>query len=233
MRTGFKSVERTAGRQHWRFSLAGLFRVMAVCALAAFAATQFGPLAAARDMGMGLAIALAIGAFFTRGQGTGDRGQGARRRRMLVAAGVVALFGFVPTVLAAGAPFSERSAVCMECGRQREIHEVCGWTTKDEITDTEASRWAAPMLPAGHAHAWTGCSNHYRTEWFGWATIGCGGPGEGAFMAWQLARLGDQAAAEQAYQEYLDIRAGKSTKSMAVHRKEVADKVDAAVAARP
>ena len=212
-----------SGSRTWRFSLAGLFRAIAVCSLAMFAATQFGPLAAMRDMGLALAASLVIVAV----------SGGAGRTRFFLAAGVVAAIGFVPTVLAAGAPFSERTAVCMQCGVQRDIHEVCGWTTKDEITATEASQWAAPMVPAGHEHAWTGCSHHQRTHWFGYSVIGCGGPGEGAFMAWQLARLGDQAAGEQAYQEYLDILAGKSAKSMAVHRQEVADAVEAAVAARP
>jgi hypothetical protein len=28
-------------------------------------------------------------------------------------------------------------------------------------------------------------SNYSRTHWFGSAPIGCGGPGEGAMMAWQ------------------------------------------------
>src|SRR5688500_15156836 len=91
-----------------RFSLGGLFRGTTVCGLAMFAAVQFGPLAAARDVGIGLAIALAIWAWQ------------ARSGKLLVAAGLTAALGCLPTILAAGAPFSERSAVCMECGRMRE-----------------------------------------------------------------------------------------------------------------
>jgi hypothetical protein len=51
-------------------------------------------------------------------------------------------------------------------------------------------------------------------------------------MAWQLARCGNQSAAEQVYREYQEIRTGKSPKSMAVHRQEVWDAVSAAVQAK-
>ena len=114
----------------------------------------------------------------------------------------------------------------------RETHEVCGWTTKDHILETEASRWAASMVPDGHRHSWTTCSLHQRTHWFGMAPIGCGGPDEGAMIAWQLARYGDQIAAEQAYREYQDILTGKSTKSMAIHRQELQLAVIAAAQAQ-
>ncbi len=204
----------------WRFSLGSLFRATAVCGLAMFAAVQFGPLAAARDVGLGLAIVLALEAWV------------AGSRKLWFAAALVAAIGCIPTVLTAGAPFSERSAVCMECGMMREIHKVCGWTTKDQILDTEASLWAAAMVPTGHAHAWTTTSSYERMHWFGIAPIACGGPGEGAFMAWQLARLGNQTAAEQAYGEYQAILTGKSPKSMAVHRQEVEAAVNAAVQAQ-
>jgi hypothetical protein len=86
-------------------------------------------------LGIGLAIALAIWAWQ------------ARSLRLWIAAPLVAVLGCIPTILAAGAPFSERSAACLECGMTREMHEVCGWTTKDEISETEASRWAAPLVP--------------------------------------------------------------------------------------
>jgi hypothetical protein len=185
-----------------------------------FAVVQFGPLAAARDMGIGLAIALVIWAW------------AARSFRLFLAAGLVAVLGYIPTILAAGAPFSQRSAACLECGMTREMHEVCGWTTKDEISETEASRWAAPLVPAGHVHAWTVTSNYSRTHWFGSAPIGCGGPGEGAMMAWQLARLGDPAAAEQAYLEYQAILTGRSPKPMSVHSQELQAAITAAVQAR-
>jgi hypothetical protein len=208
-----------SNRSPWRFSLSGLFRTVTIAALAMFAAIHFGPLAAARDVGIALAICLAFVAFATRS------------RRHWLASGLVAAAGLIPTMLAAGAPFSNRSAVCMECGMARNIEDVCGWTTKDVISETDASRWAAPMLPAGHVHNWTICSVHSRSHWFGSAPIGCGGPGEGVHMAWQLARLGDQAAGERAFREYQDIRAGKSTKSLAVHRQEVAAAVNAAATA--
>lgn len=209
-----------AKRGAWRFSLGGLFRAVTVCGLAMFAAVQFGPLAAARDVGIALAIVLALMAW------------GRRSRRLWLAAGSVAAIGCIPTVFAAGAPFWERSAVCMECGMMREAHEVCGWKTKDRIAHTESSLWAAPLVPAGHRHSWTICSSHQRTHWFGMAPIACGGPGEGAFMSWQLARLGNQTAAEQAYGEYQAILTGKSPMSMAVHRQEVEAAVNAAVQAR-
>jgi hypothetical protein len=185
-----------------------------------FAVVQFGPFAAARDMGIALAIALALLAWSKRS------------RRLWLAAGLTAVAGVVPTILAAGAPFSERDAVCLECGMSRHIREDCGWKTRDEMHETEASRWAAPMVPAKHVHVWTGVGSYHRTHWFGSAPIACGGPAEGAFMAYQLARLGDQAAGERAYQEYQDILTGKSTKLMAVHRKEVSDAVNAAVQAK-
>jgi hypothetical protein len=207
-------------KRKWRFSLGGLFRVITVISLVMFALVQFGPLAAARDVGLALAIAVAIVAC------------GSRSLKLGLAAGLLAALGFIPTILAAGAPFSERSAVCCECGMTRDVRQVCGWTTKDEILETEASRWAAPMVPANHVHSWQICSDYSRTHWFGSAPIGCGGPREGAPMAWQLARLGDPAGAERAFHEYLDILAGKSPKSMAVHRQEVEDAVNAAVQAR-
>jgi hypothetical protein len=204
----------------WRFSLGALFRAITVCGVAMFAIVQFGPLAAARDLGIGMAIAMALEAWLTRS------------RHGCLAAGSVALIGFIPTILASLAPFSDRSAVCLECGMARHTYEVCGWIMKDQITETEASRWAASLVPEGHRHSWTTTSVHQRGHWFGIAPIGCGGPGEGAFMAWQLARYGNQSAAEQAYREYQDILTGKSAKSMAVHRQEVWDAVDAAVKAK-
>jgi hypothetical protein len=203
----------------WRFSLGDLFRAITVCGLAAFALVQFGPLAAARDICMALAIALAICAW------------AGRSRRLLLAAIGVAVLGMVPTILAAGAPYSDRDAICFECGKSRHIHEVCGWQTRDEIHETEASRWAAPLVPAGHVHSWTGMSQTVRAWWFGSTMIGCGGPGEGAFMSWQLARLGHPEAAEFSYQEYQDVLTGKSTKTMDVHRREMYAAVAAAVKA--
>jgi hypothetical protein len=204
-------------RGRWRFSLGDLFRALTIACLAIFAAVQLGPLAAARDVGIALAIATALVA------------AGRRSRRLGIAAGLVAVAGLVPTIVAAGAPFSIRDAVCMECGQARYIHTVCGLTIEDRIEPTEASRWAAPLLAPHHVHVWTGTSRYEQTHWFGSATIGCGGPGEGAFMAWQLARLGDPTAGQRAYLEYLDILAGKSPKSMATHRQEVSDAVNAAV----
>lgn len=203
----------------WRYSLGTLLRAVTVAGLAMLALVQFGPLAAARDIGLALAISLALVAY------------GMRRPRLWLAAGLLAAVGFVPTILAAGAPFSHRSAICLGCGMSRDTHEVCGWTTKDEISDTEISRWAAPMVPTGHTHSWAGCSLHQRSHWFGIAPIACGGPREGASMAWQLAHLGDHAAAERALREYQDIIAGTSTKSIAVHRREVDDAVNAAASA--
>jgi hypothetical protein len=185
-----------------------------------FAAVQFDPFMAARVLGIGLAVALAIQSF-----------QGRSVRLSLASSGMI-LAGFLPTILAAGAPFSERSSICLECGLSRETHQVCGWTTKDEVRESEASRWAAPLVPAGHVHLWTTTSVHERTHWFGSAPIGCGGPGQGAFMCWQLARLGQPAAAEQAYREYQDILTGKSPKSMATHSQEMNAAIEAAVLAR-
>jgi hypothetical protein len=213
-------VSKATTRGRWRFSLGGLFRAITVCGLAMWAVVQFGPLTAARDVGIGLAIALALWAWQVRS------------RRLWIGAGLVAAAGFVPMLLAAGVPFSERTAVCTECGQQRDVHEVWGWTTEDKIQETEISRWAAPLVPAQHEHAWTMTSSYQRTHWFASAPLGCGGPGEGAFMAWQLARLGDQAAAERVYGEYQDILKGRSPKSMAVHRQEVEDLVNAAVEAK-
>lgn len=215
-----KPTSAVAQSGRWRFSLGGLFRAITVFGVAMFVVVQFGPLAAARDVGIGLAIACAIWAWQ------------ARSFKLWIVAGLVAGLGCVPTVLAAGAPFSERSAVCMECGKMREMHEVCGWRTKDETSDTEASRWAARYVPASHRHAWTITSNYQRTHWFESAPIACGGPGEGAFMAWQLARLGHQPAAEQAYLEYQAILSGTSPKPMAQHRQEVENAVNAAVKAQ-
>ena len=207
-------------RPGWHFSLGSLFRATAVCALTMYAAVQFGPLVAVRVLGVGLAIVLAIQALASR------------RHRLWPAAVVVALAGWIPTIVAAGAPFSERSAMCVECGLTRETHEVCGWTTKDEVSESEARRWAAPLVADGHQHAWTTVSTYQRTHWFGSAPIACGGPAEGAFMAWQLARLGNQQGGEQLYREYQDILAGRSPKSMATHRQEASDAVAAAVQAR-
>lgn len=214
------SASRKAGQDKWRFSIGTLFRVTAVCALTMFAAVQFGPLAATRVLGIGLAVVFAIQAW------------SARWRWLWLGSAVAAFGGFIPTILAAGAPFSERSGLCLECGMTRETHEVCGWVTKDDIRESEASRWAAPLVPAGHQHVWTTMSLSQRSHWFGYSLIGCGGPGEGAFMAWQLARLGDQPAAEQAYREYQDILTGASAKSMATHRQEMNAAVEAAVRAR-
>jgi hypothetical protein len=215
-----QSTPDAVPRRRWRFSLGGLFRAITICSLAMFAVVQLGPLAAARDLGIGLAIALVIWAW------------AARSFRLFLAAGLLALLGCIPTILAEGAPFSKRTAVCLECGMTREMHEVCGWTTKDEISESEASRWAAPLVPAGHVHAWTVSSNHSRTHWFGSAPIGCGGPGEGAMMAWQLARLGDPAGAEKAYLEYQAILTGRSPKPMAVHSQELQAAIAAAVQAK-
>lgn len=207
-------------RGRWRFSLAGLFQAITVCGLAMFAVVQFGPLAAARDVGIASAIVLEIWAWQ------------ARSLRLWIAAAFVAVLGCMPAILAAGAPFSRREAICLECGMTRETHEVCGWLTKDEISETAASRWAAPLVPAGHAHAWAGTSTYQRTHWFGSAPIGCGGPGEGAMLAWQLARLGDPAAAEQAYLEYQAIITGRSPKPMAIHCQELQAAIAAAVQAK-
>jgi hypothetical protein len=216
----FRSSSIDARRPAWRFTLGSLFRATAVSALTMFAAVQFGPLAAARVLGIGLAVVFAIHAW------------NLRRHRWWFAAAAVALLGCVPTILAAGAPFSHRSAVCLECGLGRETHQVCGWTTSDEISESDISRWAAPLVPAGHQHVWATTSLHQRTQWFTSAPIGCGGPAEGAFMAWQLARLGDQHGAEQLFREYQDILAGRSSKSMATHRQEASAAVEAALQAR-
>src|SRR5262245_54451457 len=88
----------------WRFSLGGLFRAVTVVCLAMFAAVQFGPLAAARDLGIGLAIALALVAC------------GSRSVKLWLASGLVAAVGLLPMILAAEAPFSHRDAVCLQCG---------------------------------------------------------------------------------------------------------------------
>jgi hypothetical protein len=185
-----------------------------------FAAVQFGPLAAARDVGIGLAIALALMAWL------------GRSRRLWLAAGLVAGMGVIPTILAAGAPFSRRSEICLGCGMKRQTHEVCGWTVKNVTAQTEFSRWAAPIVPTGHAHSWASSSTYYRPRWFEPAWIACGGPSDGVVLAWHLAHYGDPAAGERALREYHDILAGKSTKSMAVHRQEVQDAVNAAMPVR-
>ena len=164
----------------WRFSLGSLFRSMTVCGVAMFAIIQFGPLAAARDVAIGLAIVLALEAWITRS------------RKLWIAAALVVWIGFIPTILAANAPFSDRSAACVECGMARHTHEVCGWTTMDQVSQTEASRWAASMVPEGHRHLWTTFTSHHRTHWFGMAPISCGGPREGAIIAWPLAHHGEQ-----------------------------------------
>jgi hypothetical protein len=203
-----------------RFSLGTLFRALTLCGVVVFAVLQFGPLAAARDIRIGLALVLALQAWI------------ARSPRYWLAAGMVGLLGFVPSILAAGAPHSLREAICMECGMRRELGEVCGWTTRDQVTHTESSHWAAPLVPPGHRHVWKTCSSEQRSHWFGMTTIACGGPGEGAFMAWQLARLGKPAEAERVYREYQSILQGKSTKSMAVHRNEVNSAVNTLVQAR-
>ena len=51
-------------------------------------------------------------------------------------------------------------------------------------------------------------------------------------MCWHLAHEGDQAAAEQAYQEYQDIVTGRSSKSMVRHRQELETAIAAAHQAR-
>ncbi len=142
----------------------------------------------------------------------------------LLALGVAAM----AAIIIGGMPFSNREAVCWECGMQRETHEIWGRVTKDQIRQTQASEWAASLVPEGHIHSWSTTTLHQRTKWFGIAPIGCGFGAEGAFAAWQLARVGDQAAAEHAYLEYQDILNGKSPKSIGVHRKELEDAIVAA-----
>jgi hypothetical protein len=192
-----------------------LFLATTLCGLAMFALVRFGPIAAARDAGVAVGAICAI------------RAVTAASARLGLTAVAAALVGLIPTILAANAPFSQRSLVCLECGMDRDIHQVCGRTMKDEVTQTAASRWAAPLVPAGHRHVWTGCSLYVRSRWFGHRLVGCGGPSEGAVLAWHLAREADQAAGEQAYQEYQDILNGRSPKGMTLHRQEV----EAAIAA--
>lgn len=134
----------------------------------------------------------------------------------------------IMAIIAGGAPFSNCESCCYECGMKRHTKENWGRVTKDEIMETEASRWAQPLLASGHAHVWEATTVHKRSTWFGIAPIACGGFPEGALAAWQLARCGDQASAEQFYREYQDILTGKSSKSLVAHRKEVVDAIDAA-----
>lgn len=130
-----------------------------------------------------------------------------------------------PKVIAGAAPFSENEALCVECGMERDVATFCGQVTKDEIRSTEASDWARGLVPADHRHRWVVFTSRHRSHWFGGASIGCGGPTEGAMLAWQLARSGHQEAAEKLYREYQDILTGKSAKSMAIHRQELMDAV--------
>jgi hypothetical protein len=157
-----------------------------------------------------------------------------RQRRLWLwpaAAGLV-FAGWLPTILAAGAPFSHRDAGCYECGRSRVTHEVCGWLTQDDIQETEASRWAAPHLPADHVCQWSFSSHHVRSTWFGSAPIACGGFPEGAYLAWNFVYFGDQQQAEAYYREYCEIRRGRSTKTMKQHRDEANAALDALVKAK-
>lgn len=208
------------GSPRIRFSLGDLFRGLTVCAVGLFAAVQFDPLMAIRAVACGLAIGVAVLAWRQRS------------KRLWLAAGATALTGLLPTILAANAPFSHRDAVCLECGRHRITHEVCGWTTRDDIEETEISRWAEPLVAVDHRHGWVTTSVHQRSHWFGIAPIGCGGPGEGAFMAWQFARLGDQATGEQVYREYCDIQYRRSAKPMMQHRQETAAALEVVMQAK-
>jgi hypothetical protein len=139
----------------------------------------------------------------------------------------------VRTIVAAAAPFSDCHGSCPGCGMQRETSAVCGRVTKDEISHTEASLWASPLVPPNHTHRWIIYTRHYRTHWFGIAPIGCGGPGEGALLAWQLARCGEQADAVQFFQEYQAIVAGKSAKPLPVHEQELCAAIAAAQKKQP
>lgn len=199
----------TSPARAWRFSLGSLFRVMAVSGVAMLAVRQFGPLAAARDVGLALAVVLGITAYCTRS------------RQQWLWAGLAAALGLVPTILAGGAPFSRHHAMCTVCGQSRDTYEVCGWTVTDNVKSNDVSQWAEPLLSAGHAHQWAGCSTTSRASWFGGTEIGCGGPREGATRIWHLARLGDSVAAERFLREYFEIKAGASPKSLAVHVLEV------------
>lgn len=194
--------------ESWRFSLSDSFRAITVCAVAVVASVQLGPLAGIRDLGIALGIGCLVLAWRQRS------------KRFALAAGAVMLLGFVPTILAAGAPFSRRDAVCLECGKSRHTHEVCGWMMKDEIWDNECSRWAAPRVSNNHVHRWRVTSHYGRNEWFGNAPIACGLFPEGATLAWQFTRFGQPLKAEQVHQEYLDIMHGRSRKPVTQHAQE-------------
>jgi hypothetical protein len=193
----------------WRFSLGSLFRAIAVAAVALWAVRLFGPLAAVRDVGIALAIVLAITALYTRS------------RRWWLGAGLALTLGLIPSVLAGGAPFSWQHSLCVICGQSRDTYQVCGRTVSDNVKSTDISRWAEPLVPAGHVHQWAGCYMTSRDSWFGGTLIGCGRVNEGAPRIWHLARRGDPAAAERLLREYLDIAAGRSPKSLTVHNLEV------------
>lgn len=192
----------------WRFSLGSLFRAIAVVAVALWAVRVFGPLVAARDLGIAVAIVLAISALYTRS------------RRRWLGAGLVLTLGLIPSILASGAPFSRRHSLCVICGQSRDTYKVCGRTVTDNVKSTDSSRWAEPFVPADHVHQWEIYSMTSRDSWFGGRLIGCGRVNEGVPKIWHLARQGNPATAEQFLREYLSIKAGHSAKSLEVHNQE-------------
>jgi hypothetical protein len=202
------------------FTIGDLFRGLTICAVGLFVAVQYDPLLAARAVGVGLAISIAIIAWRHR-----------RHWLWLGAAGMV-LVGFLPTLFAAGVPFSHRDMVCYECGCSRDTHEVWGWKTQDDIRENDVSRWAKPFLPEDHVHQWITTSSHGRSGWFANDPIACGGLGEGAYTAWHIARLGKQPEAEALYLEYCEIRRGRSQKPLKQWNDEANAALEAALKGR-
>ncbi|MCP4643030.1 MAG: hypothetical protein GY851_21470 [bacterium] len=111
-------------------------------------------------------------------------------------------------VVVRGAPYSDGSDVCADCGRTRGYYEWCGLRLWQWIAENDTSRWMDTLLKDHTEHDWQGDSGEGRSEWFSSTVIAWDGDGGVPHIVHSLKPGIGEERAKEYIARYLRIREG-------------------------
>ena len=113
---------------------------------------------------------------------------------ILTAAIVYGAMVVYPIAVERSAPYRITYSECLVCGRSRMVEQRWQQAPKETIEAHPHSLWMRPQIDDEHGHWWVGGSSEWRSNWFGYSGVSCGGVGAVSSLHYLATKKGDDVA---------------------------------------